>query len=58
MNNPGNAQMRSPEVAKLKSYLTNMVMREMESQPLQVEDRRAAISQMLQQAYQRILLSR
>lgn len=51
MNNPGNAT-RAPEVAKLKTYLINMVSREMEANPPSPADRRQVLIQLLQQSYQ------
>ncbi len=51
MNNPGQPS-RSAEIAKVKDYLINVVSRELESNPPGVEDRREAISQSVQKAYQ------
>jgi pilus assembly protein CpaF len=51
MNNPGQPS-RSAELAKVKDYLINAVSRELEANPPSVEDRREAISQSLQKAYQ------
>jgi pilus assembly protein CpaF len=52
MNNPGQSSTRNPDIIKLKAYLTNSVMREMEVQNVPSENRRAAITMQLQQAYQ------
>ncbi len=51
MNNPGQSS-RAAELAKVKDYLINVVSRELESNPPGSEDRRDAIMQALQRAYQ------
>ena len=52
MNLSGQSTGRSPEIGKLKAYLSNMVIREIESQNIPDTDRREMILQVLQQAYQ------
>jgi pilus assembly protein CpaF len=51
MNNPAQ-NTRAAELAKLKDYLINTVSREMESNPPPVTERRTAMNNALQQAYQ------
>lgn len=51
MNNPGQSS-RSAELAKVKDYLINVVSRELEANPPSPENRREAITQSLQRAYQ------
>ncbi len=46
------SQNRGPDLVKLKSYLTGMVVREMEMQPVSPDDRRKVLTEQLQQAYQ------
>ena len=50
MNLSGQSTGRSPEIGKLKAYLSNMVIREIESQNFPDADRREMILQVLQQA--------
>ncbi len=56
MNNPGQNP-RAAELAKLRDYLINAVSREMESNPPSAANRRQAITQCLQQAYQNTRLT-
>jgi pilus assembly protein CpaF len=56
MNNPSSSN-QSAEVSKLKTYLYNIVSREMETRDVPVSDRRQVVSQILQQAYQNTRLS-
>lgn len=49
--NPPSA-MQAPELGKLKTYLINIVSRELEENPPEPEKRRQAVSQILQLAYQ------
>ncbi|HZU86323.1 MAG TPA: CpaF family protein [Anaerolineaceae bacterium] len=49
MNNPG--QSRAPELSKLKVYLINLISREMETRPLPLLEREAAVREILQEAY-------
>lgn len=42
---------QQPDLTKLKTYLTNVVARELEARPLRPTERRQAVSQALQQAY-------
>jgi len=51
MNNPGQTP-RPAELEKVKDYLINFVSRELEGNPPGVENRREAVSQALQKAYQ------
>ena len=51
MNNPGQTP-RPAELEKVKDYLINFVSRELEGAPPGVENRREAVSQALQKAYQ------
>jgi pilus assembly protein CpaF len=51
MNNPGVGP-RQAELTKLRDFLVGQVSREMEGQPVLGEDRRKAVNQLLQQAYQ------
>jgi pilus assembly protein CpaF len=50
MNNPGLSN-RTVEINKLRDFLVNVVSRELENNPPALEDRRKAISQILQEAY-------
>ena len=52
MNNPVQSSAHNPEIKKLKSYLIGIVTREMEAKPPAIHERRQALSQHLQQAYQ------
>ena len=51
MNNPGQNP-RAADLAKLREYLVNTIGREMEAHPPAAAERRQAISQCMQQAYQ------
>lgn len=51
MNAPGTS-LRSPDYFKLKTYLIGIVTREMEANPPPVSERRQALLNLLQQAYQ------
>ncbi len=51
MNNPGPST-RAAELAKVKDYLVNMVSRDLEANPPEVDGRREAILQSLQKSYQ------
>ena len=51
MNNPGLSN-RAAELNKLRDYLIGMVTRELENNPPALEDRRAAITKVLQESYQ------
>ncbi len=51
MNNPGQST-RAAELAKVKDYLINMVSRDLEASPPEVNGRRQAILQSLQKSYQ------
>ncbi len=46
------SQNRGTDLVKLKSYLTSMVVRELESHAIAAEDRRKVLLEALQQAYQ------
>ncbi len=46
------SQNRSPDLVKLKSYLSGMVVRELEMNPIHPDDRRKVLSEKLQEAYQ------
>lgn len=52
MNNPGQTSTRAAELAKLKEYLINVLSRDLESNPLPPDNRRGAMLQGLQKAYQ------
>lgn len=52
MTTPGQSQLQSNELAKLKSYLINLISRELESNPPQVDKHRQAVINLLNQAYQ------
>lgn len=52
MTTPGPASPQSPETAKLKAYLINIISRELESNPPDPKKRRQAVLQTLQLAYQ------
>lgn len=52
MTIPDRSSPNSPELIKLKNYLISMVTREVEGKEVSAADRREAITQLLQQAYQ------
>jgi pilus assembly protein CpaF len=52
MTSSQSGQLHNTEIGKLKSYLINVVTREMEASPVPVEQRRQALTKQLQQAYQ------
>jgi pilus assembly protein CpaF len=57
MNLPGQSTNRNPDVNKVKAYLTGIVVREMENQPIPADERRQFMIQTLQNAYQTTKLS-
>jgi pilus assembly protein CpaF len=57
MNLPGQSTNRNPDVNKVKAYLTGIVVREMENQPIPTDERRQFMIQTLQNAYQTTKLS-
>jgi pilus assembly protein CpaF len=52
MTTPDRSSPNSPELTKLKNYLISIVTREVEGREVNEGDRREAITQLLQQAYQ------
>jgi len=53
MNNPAQAAAaKNPEISKLKMYLMGVIARELEQRSIPVNERRQAITQIMQQAYQ------
>jgi pilus assembly protein CpaF len=52
MNLPGQSTNRNPDLNKVKSYLMGIVVRELESHPIPIDERRQFMLQTLQNAYQ------
>ena len=57
MNYPGQASFRQADLIRLKEHLLNLISRELESRPIVATDRRAAIQEIMQQAYDSLRLS-
>lgn len=52
MNNPAQSPPQNPDLSKLKAYIIGVATRELESKQVPVEERRQALIQYIQEAYQ------
>ena len=53
----GGSSQYSPDMVKLKQYLVSQILGELESQPLKPEEKKQAVQQILQRAYQSLKIN-